>query len=180
MVKGEVRNGRFGLFADVINLNLEELNTSTPGPFFSAARLDLGITIATALGLYRIAEEGESHLDVLAGARLWSVDVEVALGTGLFEGVEATDDHTWVDPVVGVKGQYGFNNKIFFKGWAMIGGFGASSDLMWEVFGGLGYQMNDVFSVSAGWRHLDVDYAHNSFLFDVNVDGPIIEASFKF
>ncbi len=180
MVKGEVRNGRFGLFADVIHLNLEELNTSTPGPFFSTARLDLGMTIATALGFYRIAEEGESHLDVLLGARLWSVDVDVALGTGLLEGVEASDDNIWVDPVVGVKGQYGFNNKIFFKGWAMIGGFGVSSDFMWDVFGGLGYQVNDLFSVSAGWRRFDVDYAHNTFLFDVKIDGPIIEGSFKF
>ena len=65
MLKGEVRNDRFGLFADVIHMALE-VDTSTPGPVFSSATLNLEITLATALGFYRIAEEGESHLDVLA------------------------------------------------------------------------------------------------------------------
>jgi hypothetical protein len=179
MIYGEVRNDRFGLFADVIHMALE-VDTKTPGPVFSSARLNLEITLATVLGFYRIAEEGESHLDVLAGGRLWSVDGNLGLGAGALAGISATDDETWVDPVIGVKGRYGLNDKLFLKGWGMIGGFGASSEFMWDVFGGLGYQFNDRFSATAGWRHVGVDYSHGAFLFDVDIDGPIIEGSFRF
>ena len=179
MLKGEVRNDRFGLFADVIHMALE-VDTSTPGPVFSSATLNLEITLATALGFYRVAEEGESHLDVLAGGRLWSVDADLGLGAGILAGVSASDDETWVDPVIGIKGQYGFNDKVFVKGWGMIGGFGASSEFMWDVFGGLGYQVSDWFAATAGWRHIGVDYQKGAFLFDVDIDGPMIEGSFKF
>jgi hypothetical protein len=132
------------------------------------------------LGFYRIAEQGESHLDVLAGGRLWSVDGNLRLGAGALAGISTTDDETWVDPVIGVKGQYAFNDKVFVKGWGMIGGFGASSEFMWDVFGGIGYQFNDRFSATAGWRNSGVDYSHGAFLFDVDINGPIIEGSFKF
>jgi len=179
MLHGEIRNDRFGVFADLIHFALE-IDASTPGPAFSSADLDLKATIATALGFYRIAEQGESHLDVLAGARLWSVDTDLGFGAGLLPAISVSDDETWVDPVIGVKGHYGLNDKLFLKGWAMIGGFGASSDFMWDVFGGLGYQVNDRFSATAGWRHIGVDYAHNSFLFDVDLNGPMFEGSFRF
>jgi len=179
MLYGEVRNDRFGLFADVLHMALE-IDTSTPGPAFSSATLNLEMTLATALGFYRIAEDGESHLDVLAGGRLWSIDGNLRLGAGALAGISATDDETWVDPVIGVKGRYAFNDKVFVKGWAMIGGFGASSDFMWDVFGGLGYQFTDRFSATAGWRHVGVDYSNGAFLFDVDIDGPIIEGSFRF
>ncbi len=179
MAKGEIRNDRFGLFADVIHLDLE-VDASTPGPIFSSATLDQNMTIATALAFYRVAEEGESHFDVLAGARLWSVDADLSLGAGFLAGVSGTDDETWVDPVIGIKGQYGLSDEIFVKGWGMIGGFDASSEFMWDVFGGLGYQVRDWFSATAGWRHIGVDYSQGPFLFDIDIDGPIIEGSFKF
>lgn len=98
---GEVRNDRFGIFADLIHFALE-VDARTPGPVFSGADLDLKATVATALGFYRVVEEGESHLDVLAGARLWSVDTDLAFLGG--PPLSASDDETWVDPVIGVKG----------------------------------------------------------------------------
>jgi hypothetical protein len=179
MLKGEIRNDRFGLYVDLIHMALS-VDASTSGPAFSSADLDLKLTIFTPLGFYRIAEEGKSHLDVLAGGRLWSVDGDLDFGAGDLPSRSVSDDETWVDPVIGLKGQYGFNEKFFVKGWGMIGGFGASSDFMWDVFGGIGYQVSDRFSATAGWRHIGVDYQHNAFVFDVDLDGPMIEGSFKF
>jgi hypothetical protein len=179
MLHGEIRNDRFGVFADLIHFALQ-VDASTPGPAFSSADLELKATIGTALGFYRVAEEGGSHLDLLAGARLWSVDSDLSFGAGALPAISVSDHETWVDPVIGVKGQYGLTEKIFLKGWGMIGGFGVSSDFMWDVFGGLGYQVTDRFSATAGWRHIGVDYSHDSFLFDVDLDGPMFEGSFKF
>ena len=178
MVYGEARNDRFGVFADLIHFALQA-DASRPGPPPFSAELELKATIATALGFYRVAEDGMSHVDVLAGGRLWSVDGDLGLALGR-AGLAASDDETWVDPVIGIKGHYRLNENFFLKGWAMIGGFGVSSDFMWDVFGGVGYQVNDRFSTTAGWRHQGVDYSHNAFLFDVDLNGPMIEGSFRF
>ena len=179
MVYGEARNGRFGLFGDAIHMALE-VDTTTPGPLFSGGRLNLELSAFTALGFYRLAEEDESHLDVLAGGRLWWLDGKVGLGAGVLPGITATEDDIWVDPVIGAKGQYALNDKFFVEGWGLIGGFGVSSDFMWDVYGGVGYEVNDWFSAAVGWRHIGVDYSNGSFLFDVDFDGPMFSGTFRF
>lgn len=175
---GEIRKDRIGLYVDLIHFALE-VDAREPGPPVSLADFQLKATVATALGSYRMIEDESAYLDLLAGARLWNVDGELAFRIGPIAG-NFTDDETWVDPVIGVKGQYGLSERFFLKGWGMIGGFGASSDFMWDVFGGAGYQVNDRFSTTLGWRHIGVDYKNSAFLFDVDLNGPMIEGSFKF
>ncbi len=51
---------------------------------------------------------------------------------------------------------------------------------MWDVFGGLGFQVRDGFLAATGWHHIGVDYSNGSFLFDVDLYGPIHEGDFRF
>ena len=47
--------------------------------------------------------------------------------------------------------------RFITTGWAMAGGFGVSSDFMWDLFGGVGYHFNDHFrqrSAIAGWASI--------------------------
>jgi hypothetical protein len=63
----------------------------------------------------------------------------------------------------------------------MIGGFGAGSDFMYDVFGGVGYEINDMFSAVGGFQASYADYkGKDGFLWDVTMYGPIIGASVKF
>ena len=61
----------------------------------------------------------------------------------------------------------------------MIGG-GASSDLVWDVMAGAGYQFTDMFSLEVGYRAAAVDYSNDGFVYDVVQQGPIIGAVFHF
>lgn len=74
----------------------------------------------------------------------------------------------------------GDSSPLFFKGWAMIGGFGASSEIDWDVFGGVGYQISDRMSVLGGYRAVGVDYEGDDLLFDVIQHGPMIGAMFEY
>ena len=49
----------------------------------------------------------------------------------------------------------------------MAGGFGASSDFMWDLYAGIGYDFNDRFSAVLGYRGTGVDYENDGFLYDV-------------
>ena len=62
----------------------------------------------------------------------------------------------------------------------MIGGFGAGSQLMWDLMGGAGYKFNDTFSLFAGYRAVSVDYSDNGFVYDVVEKGPILAGVFQF
>lgn len=58
----------------------------------------------------------------------------------------------------GVSGNVDLGTKLYLTGWALIGGFGAGSDSMWDVMGALGYKFSNRFSAIAGYRVLGVDY----------------------
>ena len=62
----------------------------------------------------------------------------------------------------------------------MIGGFGVSSDFMWDVFGGVGYEVKDWLSLVAGFRATGVDYQEGDFLYDITQYGPLIGAVIQF
>ena len=73
-----------------------------------------------------------------------------------------------------------FGSGFFVNAWGNVGGFGAASDLTWDVYGGVGYEWNGWLSSIIGYRHLEVDYDHEGFLYDVSQSGPIIGAVLRF
>ncbi len=155
-------------------------NGATPGRLFGRAEVDTSTFFATVAGFYRVVPSERVNLDVLAGARVWYVDSEIDLSAGLLPGRSVQDDETWVDPLIGLRWSTQLGRGFFLAGAADIGGFGVASDLTWELLGTLGYQFGDRISVRAGYRHLEVDYESGGFVWDVELSGPIIGATFRF
>jgi hypothetical protein len=171
----EARYGRFGIFNDLIYTKISAGGTVGP------ASLSLGneLFVATLMGEYRVVEQGNTTVDLMAGGRLWyvGIDVEVS-GGGYTVGTDA--DEVWVDPMIGVKGRFQGASPWYLTTWGMIGGFGVSSDLAWDVFGGVGYDLNDRWSLVGGYRALGVDYEDSDFKFDIIMNGPIFGGVFRF
>jgi hypothetical protein len=188
MVVGEVTNGTWGVFADIIYVKTEadESVTRTVAgiPLTLAASVETSSLTATFMGEYRAVTQPTGTLDLMAGARIWSVDndIEISLSAGgpPLAAFSGSDGSTWVDPMIGVKGRYNLNPSWYLTGWGMIGGFGAGSEITWDVLGGVGYQWNDWLSIVAGYRALGVDYENDGFVFDVVQQGPILGAAIRF
>ena len=130
-------------------------------------------------GTYRVFENETSHIDALAGLRVWDIDLTLSVDVN-GNTSKLGDGDTWVDPVIGIKGGTDISDSVYLKGWAMVGGFGAGSDFMWDVFGGIGYDFNDWLSAFAGFRGSGVDYKKDSFKWDVTMYGPMLGLGVKF
>ena len=63
--------------------------------------------------------------------------------SGLLPGFAASSDKTWVDPVIGADLRYDLSQRWYLAAKGTVGGFGASADLAWEVFSGVGYRFRD-------------------------------------
>lgn len=176
----ELRYRKFGAYADIIYTDISS-DAKTPRQIlFDDIDVESEMFIGTFGGAYRAVEGDRGFLDLLAGARVWSVDTHLDLNGGLLDGREIEDNENWVDPVIGVKGRFDFGHGLFLYGMGNVGGFGVASDLTWDVFGGLGYRFNETFSAIAGYRHLEVDYSHEAFKFDVELSGPVIGGTIHF
>jgi hypothetical protein len=174
MAVAEARRDRFGIFGDILYTKLSG-DATGPGGLLNAS-LTNQMIIGTLMGEYRVAEWGKTSVDLMAGGRVWGVSNEISIsGIG-----SAEVDEYWVDPMIGVKSRVQGASPWYLTGWAMIGGFGVSSDIDWDLFGGVGYEITDRISLVGGYRGIGVDYSSDGFVFDVIEHGPILGGVFRF
>lgn len=102
------------------------------------------------------------------------------MNSGGVEIASFSDGATWVDPLVGAKFRADLGSDFYVSGWGPIGGFGVSSDFMWDVMGGIGYQVTGSFSMFGGYRAVGVDYSSDGFVYDMVQHGPMFAGVFKF
>ncbi|MDL2402591.1 hypothetical protein [Rhizobium mayense] len=178
MAAGEARYDRYSIFGDIIYAKVSQ-DAHTPRGIFAN---NIEVTSKTFAGLlgagYALIDEPSGHLDIVGGARVWSVDTKISFNGGLLGGVSRDDNATWVDAVAGLKGNYFFTPQIYLTGWGLVGGGGADVD--WDVAAGLGYKFNNRISAIAGYRALGVDYNHDNFEFNIVQQGPILGLAIHF
>lgn len=173
----EARNNKFGFIAD---LNYLAIKVSATGPLgFVNAQLNDKTFFGTFAGAYRLVDQGTAWIDVIGGARVWWRDdvLDVTAG-GL--AISPGREKSWIDPIVGVRAQAYLAPKVYVQLYGDLGGFGVGAKSDWQVVGLLGYQYDATKSFFGGYRYLAVNYNQGGYVFDVNLSGPVIGATFKF
>jgi hypothetical protein len=182
------RKGKFGYF---INPIFSRLTSSE-----KVDGINIDVTSDSAIlaigGYYRWLEKsvpgsgGESAgkliVEPYLGARWTYMGVEIDAGD---EGkVDETED--WLDPFLGARASYAWDQSWDVAVAADVGGFGGGSDSTWNVHLLLGYKLkfherDMIFRV--GYRALYQDYESGSgkakFGWDVTQHGPIAGVSIK-
>ena len=179
MAIGEARKGPYSFFGDIMYVKVSGAAGTPKGILASS----VDVSAETFAGLfgagYSLFQGSSGHLDVVGGVRVWSVDTDLSFSGGILDGVSKSDGATWVDAMVGLRGDYSITDSIYLIGWGLIGAGGA--DLDWDVAAGLGYRFNDRISSVLGYRALGVDYDNDDgFVFDVVQHGPILGLVVRF
>lgn len=95
-------------------------------------------------------------------------------------GRSFTSGDTWVDPIIGARVRHALSESWTTSLRAEVGGFGINADVVWQLYGLVGYRINESSILYAGWRHAAVDYQNGGFLYDVASSGPIIGYAYQF
>ncbi len=136
--------------------------------------------LLTPFVAYRAVQTERYHMDVFAGARISVLQADLTAHLSAGGSVSTGADTDWVDPIIGIRGQGELSENLFFRYNTDIGGFGASSDLVWQAFAGLGYCLHSNFSLVAGYRGMGVDYDNGRFMLDTVTHGPVIGLDVRF
>lgn len=177
---GEARKGRWGGVMNGAWIDIEA-DADTPGPSYSKFGVRSEMWLFNAAGFYRLVDQGDTFVDVLAGFQYWSVETTLMLKAGTAPGQEIAEKEDWIDPVVGVKGKTPLgSSKFFVNGYFNIGGFGAGADFMWDANVNIGYSWTENLSALIGYRYMDVDYEEDGFVYDVAMSGPVIGLTWRF
>jgi hypothetical protein len=182
MLYATARYDRWVLLFDGTTAKLKD-TVSVNGPVVD--NLTVKSTVSNlALAVGRTVTTGPDYrVDVYAGGRAWWLDntfeVETTPAAGLGT-ITKSSDASWVDPILGVAGNYRLAERWELFGAADIGGFGVGADVEWNLLAGANYLVSDRFALTAGFRALYVDYDEDGIVYDVTQAGPLLGASFRF
>ena len=176
----EARNGRFVGTTDMVYLKMGASdNIDIREVHFLDVELESTTFIATGTAGYRAVNRDALAVDVFGGARYYWMKTELDLAgpQNSFSGSKTED---WVDPIIGARLQAPIGPGWSVRAYADIGGFGIGSHLSWQLRGEVQYDLSRRWSLTAGWRHLDIDYDDDGFVFDAAMDGPVLGAVYRF
>lgn len=175
MIIGRAINGDLGFSVDAQVINMKASGDVPEQPGLEVTVENQNKMYSFMLD-YRVLDTPEANLWLTGGARYWRVETELEANTG----DAAAGKDSWWDPLVGLHGRYDFDDRNAVIGWASLGGFGAGSDLMVDIFAGYERRFTPVTAMQIGWRYLSVDREDGGFVYDVSQTGPILGLSFTF
>lgn len=180
MTVAEARNGPFGIAFDFQYVKISADAETRFGVLADSTELTSQTLTGLIAAEYRVVETAETSVDLMAGARIWSVETEIDPQGGPADALFFSDGDTWVDPIIGARARFDVTENIYLTGWGMVGGFGVGADITWDVMAAVGYEVNDRVAIIGGYRALGVDYSRDAFQFDVVQQGPILGARIAF
>lgn len=131
----------------------------------------------TLLAGWRAVENEQLTLDLLGGARAWSIKSSVTLAGG---AMQASPGKEFVDPILAARANIALVPQWSAVVYADFGGFGAGSESTSQILATVNYQVNDNLWISAGYRQLNVDYRSGGTAVDVTMAGPLFGATWRF
>ncbi len=172
----EARYDRWGFLADGFYANLGSSGITPLG------RNRVSIGFKQFLGefdvLYRVSESSNSFLDLYAGARYNSLNLDLRVSGA--RNFSISGEKEWVDPIIGLRSQWDINDRWYLAGKGDIGGFGVSSRITYNIQGVVGYNFTEKVSSEIGYRYFDTDYTDGRFGYDMAQAGLFLGVNVKF
>lgn len=179
MLAGEARKKRFVVIGDVLYLSLGVKGDGPRASPLLRAKVDSATFIGTLLLGYRVVDKGPLFVDLLAGGRLTALNVDVEL-SGPQQTIERDRSKSSLAPVLGARFRVPLGDRWGLAAYGDIGGFGATSDMSWQLMGTVQYDLSNSWRISAGYRHVAISHEKGDFDIDMAISGPILGLSYRF
>jgi hypothetical protein len=178
-IVGEARKDVYGVGAGYMFFSVEvEEPVNEVISVFSSAKMSLW----DVWGFYTVPiNEKGSRLDLIAGARGYTVEGGAGLGIG-DTTLTVEGKANWVDPLFGFRVIGAFNDKWSANATADFGGFGVGSNISVNALAAINFRAIDLLSVKAGYRILYMDYVEGAgptrFVWNITAQGPLVALTF--
>ena len=174
-LSGLFRQGRFVVLADYSGSRSSRDGTVPGLGLPVTGRLEQS-SLTLAVGWRALSSE-RATVDYLVGLRHWDIEARARTPVPGLAGGLSVD---FTDPIIAARTNIRLNDRWSVIGYADLGGFGAGSDWTAQLYATVNLKLRDRLFVSAGYRHLTVDYDEGGPGFDATFSGPILGISLQF
>lgn len=183
MIAVNAQKGNWALAADLFYLDLT-LESSTPlGLLYSDVEVRNQLSSLSGYGLYTVHEADALRLEVGGGLRLMSADVDITLHGNAVRDRHPSISDDWADVVAVARTTAKLTDTLKGVLWLEAGGFdmgGSASHRTWQVSAMIDWQINDTWTIGAGYRALDVDRENDGVPYELRLSGPILGMMLRF
>jgi hypothetical protein len=173
----EARYKRLVLPVDIVWVRLGD-EKALPGPNLGSTTANVKVKefILTPKIGFRIVNQEKLKIDALTGFRYWHLGQNLQFSPSIL-GLNISGSQNWVDPLVGGRIEAALSSKVVVNILGDVGGWGAGSQLDYQVVGILGYRIKPKWTLQAGYRYLDVNYRSGSSILDTATAGAVFGVS---
>jgi hypothetical protein len=181
MGSAEIRDGPISFYGDMLHVGLGT-GITTRDIFFSGGNATLTMNTGTALLLYHVIDEPVQSLDAGGGFRSWGFSANLSLNGRLLPSASVTRSGGWGDPLIALRYHRELGQGFGVTAYGDVGGFGVGAHVDWQLMGTIDYTLKPWVALHLGYRSLNFNYqsADSHLGFDVNMNGPLLAASFRF
>ena len=173
----EGRYDRWSLIVDAVYVDVGDSGTTETRFGTTSAGLDISSWLVQGGIGYDFIHTDRAVFGVVGGVRYLSLDVEIDAAIAGGPGRSISETESLTDGLIGVRGEFAFNEHWFVPYYADIGAGG--SDLSTQLFAAIGYRYK-WFDVRLGYRFLYFDMGDDRFMEDLQISGPLLGVGFSF
>lgn len=181
MASYEVRKDKFSFLTDVIYLGMSGGETVNTGPLATVFEEEFTAWLLSFYGGYNIIDNGSTTLDIVAGMRYFSLDVDASITLegplGRNPSIPLSPSFEVYDAVVGVKGRFDINENWYVPYIFDIGA--GDTDLTWQAQASIGYRFGWG-DVLATYRYIHYEKDGLTLVEDFDLYGPKVGVVFHF
>ncbi len=180
----EARKDKWSFLADAIYLKMSDSqNVSWDVPLVNrtvtaGSEQELTEWLVSAYGGYNVLETGSSSLDIIAGLRYLSLELDIAVFSNLLNNTpNISPSVEFYDGVIGMRGHVDLSENWYVPYMFDIGA--GDSDLTWQGKASIGYRF-DWGDVLATYRYVHYEKDDSRLIKDFDIYGPKIGLVFHF
>lgn len=170
---------RWSLIGDLIYADISTSSSTPRGLLFSKGTADTELTAFSGYAAYRVAESEQVALDLAAGFRLFSLDLDVTLKGDLAETRRFGGSETWVLPLIGARAIFPIAERWTGSVLADVGAV-SSDETTWQALARVDYAINDNWSAVLAYRYMDIQKQIRGNDASVELYGPILGVAYRF
>ena len=177
----ELRKDKFSFLADMIYLGMSGEETIAAdigrGKLATTVAQEFDAWILSFYGGYNLIDTGSATLDIIAGMRYFSLDVDATIDFLIFDPIPLSPSFEAYDALIGVKGSVDINENWYVPYIFDIGA--GDSALTWQAQASIGYRFGWG-DVLATYRYIHYEVDGVKLVEDFDLYGPKIGVVFHF
>lgn len=171
------RGSDWGLLLDLSYVSLRE---DGRGSVADVRKVESQVDRIVAEAAAVLALQPDGLVDLLLGARYWSVDADQkSIAVPPADDVSIQRKASWIDPMLGLRSRIPLAGDLDLRLRADFAGVGLGSQYSYRLGGLLAWHVREGLELCAGYSHLYAKYDDNGVLYDLDTAGPVISLAWS-